>query len=328
MSAVAPPAIAPWFEDLAVGQVFDAAPALTLTPGHAAVHQALVGDRLALALDMELSRRVVGGPLAHPALVWDVAIGQSTLATRRVRANLFYRGLAFRRFPLIGDTLRTATEVVALRQNRRRDGRPVTGLAVLRVRTVDQEDRPVLNFVRCAMLPLRDAHVDTGHAAELDGLGGELEPADLAGAVAGWDLAALRDRVPGGLSVDPDRTGDVVSAAPELARLTLNVAAAHHDAAAGARGRRLVYGGHTIGVAAAQAARAVPGMATIVAWHGCDHHAPVFEGDTLRSALDVEQIEPLRDGAALAHLRSRVTAEREGAGAVPVLDWRFVAVVV
>ena len=42
-------------------------------------------------------------------------------------------------------------------------------------------------------------------------------------------------------------TGDVVSSAPELARLTLNIAATHHDSRVG--GRRLVYGGHTIGLA-------------------------------------------------------------------------------
>ncbi len=44
----------PWYEDLEVGQVFDAAPAQTLTDGHAAVHQAIVGDRLRLALDGHL----------------------------------------------------------------------------------------------------------------------------------------------------------------------------------------------------------------------------------------------------------------------------------
>ena len=57
-----------------------------------------------------------GSALAHPALVCDVAIGQSTLATQRVIANLFYRGLVLRRGPRIGDTLRTRTEVVALAQ--------------------------------------------------------------------------------------------------------------------------------------------------------------------------------------------------------------------
>ena len=54
----------------------------------------------------------------------------------------------------LGDTLRTTTEVVARRENRVKEGRRPTGLALLRIRTVDQEDRPVLDFTRCAMLPL------------------------------------------------------------------------------------------------------------------------------------------------------------------------------
>ena len=81
----------------------------------------------------------VPGALAHPALVCDVAIGQSTLVTQRVRANLFYRGLAFHRFPVIGDSLFTRTEVVGLKQN----SSGPTGLAALRMTTVDQVGRLV-----------------------------------------------------------------------------------------------------------------------------------------------------------------------------------------
>jgi hypothetical protein len=47
-------------------------------------------DRLRLALDAELAAAMIGtdAPLAHPAPVCDVAIGQSTLVTQRVKANL------------------------------------------------------------------------------------------------------------------------------------------------------------------------------------------------------------------------------------------------
>src|SRR5580698_4074528 len=94
----------PFFDDLAVGQEFASAPAVTLTEGLAAGHQAILGDRLALMLDHQVCREVTGGePLAHPGLVWDVAIGQSTVVTQRVRANLFYRGLVFHRTPVICD---------------------------------------------------------------------------------------------------------------------------------------------------------------------------------------------------------------------------------
>lgn len=105
----------PYFEDLRHGQLFEDCPGLTLTEGLAAAHRAIVGGRLPLALDGELSRRVLGagGALAAPNLAWDVAIGQSTTATHTVVANLFYRGVVFRRAPRIGDTLRTVTEVAA-----------------------------------------------------------------------------------------------------------------------------------------------------------------------------------------------------------------------
>ena len=138
-----------------IGQVFDWAPSATLTAGLAAAHQAILGDRLRLALDADLCAAVTGtpGPLAHPALVCNVAIGQSTLVTQRVKANLFYRGLTFHRFPVIGDTIYTRTEVVGLRANSVKPGRAPTGLAALRMTTIDQADRLVLDFYRCAMLP-------------------------------------------------------------------------------------------------------------------------------------------------------------------------------
>jgi acyl dehydratase len=324
----------PYFEDLRVGEVIDTAPGLTLTEGHAALHQAIVADRLRLALDAPLAAAVLGAdaPLAHPALVCDVSIGQSTLVTQRVIANLFYRGLVLRRAPLIGDTLRTTTEVVALRQNSSRPGRAATGLAVLRVRTADQQDRRVLDFWRCAMLPLRDRDAVTGHADDLDAIPTELDPTVLHAATAGWNLDAFRAAAPGPHLADlsPGQRwtlegGDAVSAAPELARLSLNVAMAHHDRHAGGSGRRLVYGGHTIGIAAAQATRVLPNLVTIVGWHGCDHLAPVFEDDTLYSEVEVIDLEPLQAGGGLVHLRSRVRAQR-GSASSDVLDWRFVGV--
>ena len=85
-------------------------------------------------------------------------------------ANLFYRGLALRRSPRIGDTLRTVTEVVALRDTSERPGRAPTGLAALRVVTVDQLDRPVLDYYRCAMLPMRPGSPRPGHTADLNAI--------------------------------------------------------------------------------------------------------------------------------------------------------------
>ncbi|HET6734042.1 MaoC family dehydratase [Mycobacterium sp.] len=318
----------PYFDELEVGQVFDSAPSMTLTAGAAAVHQSILGDRLRLALDAQLAYVVTGATaaLAHPALVCDVAIGQSTLATQRVKANLFYRGLRFHRFPMIGDSLFTRTEVVALLQNSAKPGRAPTGLAALRMTTVDQIGRLVLDFYRCAMLPLRDGAADTGRADDLSTIGSD--PAPTHDPTADWDADAYREKVPGS-GFDADiagtvlhSTADVVTGAPELARLTLNIAATHHDWRVG--GQRLVYGGHTIGLAMAQATRLLPNLVTVLGWESCDHTGPVHEGDTLYSELHVDGASALPDGrGGVLNLRSLVYAVGETDR--QVLDWRFTA---
>ncbi|VBA45173.1 Beta-methylmalyl-CoA dehydratase [Mycobacterium attenuatum] len=323
----------PYFDDLSVGQVFDWAPAMTLSSGLAAAHQAMVGDRLRLALDTDLCAAVTGAPgaLAHPGLVCNVAIGQSTLVTQRVKANLFYRGLTFHRFPVIGDTIRTRTEVVRLRANAAKPGRAPTGLAALRMTTVDQADRLVLDFYRCAMLPAGPAwQADRPEApgADLSTVGANVTgPA--VDPTAGWDAAAFRERVPGphfdaGIAGSVlHSTADLVSSAPELARLTLNIAATHHDSRVS--GKRLVYGGHTIGLALAQASRLMPNLVTVLGWQHCDHTGPVREGDTLYSELHVESARPVGNGGVLG-LRSLVYAVSDEAEPDrQVLDWRFTA---
>jgi acyl dehydratase len=301
---------------------------MTLTAGAAAVHQSIIGDRMRLPLDAELSRAVTGSTaaLAHPALVCDVAIGQSTLATQRVKANLFYRGLRFHRFPVLGDTLRTATEVVGLKQNSAKPGRAATGLAALRMTTVDQDDHLVLDFHRCAMLPLSDGAPDTEHDDDLSVIGTDMPaPSD---PTKHWDAHAFRARVPGphfdvsAKGTVLHSTADVVSSAPELARLSLNIAATHHDSRVG--GQRLVYGGHTIGLALAQATRVLPNLVAILGWESCDHTGPVHEGDTVYSEVHVEAAIALERGSGgLLRLRSLVYAVGEPDR--PVLDWRFTA---
>jgi citrate lyase beta subunit/acyl dehydratase len=314
---------APYFDELEVGATFGA-PAVTLTEGQAALHQAIVGDRLRLALDAALYAAVTGTPglLAHPMLVCDVAIGQSTAPSMRVLGNLFYRGLGARPVPL-GTTLKTTTEVVARRAASR--GR---GIVALHVRTVDGEGVPVLDFHRAPLLPARPGTEAASGADDLDTVGHGVDAAALV--PAHWELGPLRADALGPLFADL-RAGDViaveahetVTAATELARLSLNMAHTHTDASQGAHGQRLVYGGHVIGVAAGHVTRAFPDLATILAWESCDHLGPTFEGDRLASYLELTACEPLDDGG-LVHLRVHTTASADDQPPRDVLDWRLI----
>jgi len=320
----------PFYDDLQIGQRFDSAPVMRLTGGLAAAHHAIVGGRLRLAFDATLSAAVTGRaePFAAPAFVWDMAIGQSTLVTQRAIANLFYRGLVFRRAPAIGDSLKTVTTIIGLRPASAKPGRPPRGLVTMRIATSDQEGRPVLDFCRCAMLPAREVR-NAGTQGETELPPSDFTAAQLSAAAATWNLDAYRSALPGP-HFDALRAGavlhlaggDVVSSAPELARLTMNLAIVHHDRTVS--GKRLVYGGHTIGLAAAQLTRAFPALVTILGWHDCDHLGPVHEGDTLHSKITVERREALPGGGGLAHLRSQVQATNIEGGVSDVLDWRLI----
>jgi acyl dehydratase len=330
----------PWFEDFHVGLEFDA-PAVTLTSGHAGFYLALTGDRLRLPLDHELARIVLGDgpPPVHPLLAISVAIGQTTWLSQRVKANLFYRGLALHWTVRIGDTLTTRSRVLALRQNRPQPGRAATGLVGLEVTTVNQRGERVMHCWRCPMIPCRDPNAVTGHADDLDGLGRDPLGAGAGDAALGtllssWRLERLVECWPQSLPprATPIAAGqryriearDTITMAPEFVRLTLNMAMAHTDARLAYTGQRLVYGGHVMAIAFAQVTRALPDLLTMTAWISCDHTAPAFEGDRVRTEVTVEQVEAVSHGLTHLTLRAIAFAARgEPETEIAVLDWRF-----
>ncbi len=329
---------APYFEDISVGDEFNDVPAVTLTDGHTAIHQALFGDRSRLPLDLKLSHKVTGhsSALVSPSLVSNLAIGQSTLPSKRVMGNLFYRGLHFHRSVFVGDTLRTTTRVVALRQNKLKEGRPASGMVALEVHVTNQTGETVLLFWRCPMIPCEDPAADTGRNDSFDGMPETISDMDLVSHIPEWDYDHFRDALTGKHFADYQpgdvfavESRDTVTLAPELVRMTLNMAMAHTDASRSVYGKRLVYGGHTISMAAAQISHALPNLITILAWFKCDHVAPVFEFDILNSIVHVEDLLPA-DSFGLAKIHVEVFATRgpeapESGDNVKVLDWHLAA---
>ena len=283
----------PWFEDFSIGDDLSAVPSVTVTDGYTAIHQMVFGDRSRLPLDQVLSRKVTGQKrsLVNPALVSNIAIGQSTIPTQRVLGNLFYRGLRFHRPVYIGDTLTTTTKVVALRQNAIKPGRPSSGMVGLEMHVVNQEGETVLLFWRCPMVPCKDKDIDTGHNDDLSFMPETIDQQDLLASVPDWNLGLLpsvTDEFSPG-SVVKVEARDTVTSAPEIVRMTLNLAMTHTDAGRGVYKKRLVYGGHTISLAAAQLSRVLPSLATVLCWYKCDHVAPVFEQDILSSVITVKR---------------------------------------
>ncbi|MDH5738569.1 MAG: MaoC/PaaZ C-terminal domain-containing protein, partial [Gammaproteobacteria bacterium] len=180
--------------------------------------------------------------------------------------------------------------------------------------------------------PCRDAlaltHKDDDFSFIPDSLG------DLDDLIPQWDLQAYRNLFRGGHgeTIEPGceylvESRDTITLAPELVRMTLNMAMTHTDADSSVYGKRLVYGGHTISMAAAQMTRALPNMVTILGWYSCDHLAPVFEEDTLQSTVNIDGKNETDNGC-LVDISVRVVARRgrqspDSGSEVDVLLWKL-----
>jgi 2-methylfumaryl-CoA hydratase len=318
------PGDGPFYDDLHPGYRFPTPPSVTLEAGSTAGYRMIVGEHWPPGLDHRLASALTGqvAPLVNPGFVLSCAIGASTIATRRVIANLFYRDVILYRSVHLGETLTTTTEVVAMSDASARTGSPPRGKVLLGI-TARTDAGVVVDFQRCALIPCR-GDVAPGHVGDIGTSHGRLDLARFDAAAPAWDLGLLtqHDLWPiGDTRVDPLR--DVVDQATALVRLTHNLAAVHRDAMATVAGdRRLVYGGHTVALAQASLERTLGGLATIVGWHECNHVGPVYEGDLLgfRHTAVAERHRDNRTSGRVRAIRVEAVAYR-GGDEVVVLDW-------
>ncbi len=330
------PADGPYYDDLHSGLVFVRPTAVTLDSGLAVAYQAVSGDSLPMSINQPLCQQVTGRPelLVNPGLVFTMSIGASTVATKRVVANLFYRNMVLREQIFLGQTIETTTQVAGLADASLRPGKPPRGKALLSIsssinrsnRSTDSTaDDVVLDYQRCALIPCRG-----------DALPGHDD--DVGSSESEVDLDRFLPSVPNGWNLDPlgphdqwdegetryDQLRDVVDNATALVRLSHNVAAVHRDAEVSQFGRRLVYGGHTVALAQASLVRTLAGMATVLGWQSCNHLAPVFEQDILSCRHTLLGERSVAIGTVRA-IRVEVAASRNDENnqriVAPVLDW-------
>ncbi len=327
----------PFFEDFLKEQTFGA-PSVTVTGGFCAIYQSITGDRMRLPLDHELSKKVTGSssPVVHPMLVINIVNGQTTYASQNVKGNLFYRGLIMKAPVFVNDTLTTTTKVVGLKQNKPKPGRAATGMVALEIETLNQNGECVMRYWRCPMIPCRNSEAETGHNDDFnwipEGLTSDVINASVP---SDWNYTVLTkdsfEPLQPSFSIGDHVTiagQDTITAAPELVRLTGNIAFAHTDASRSYLNKRLVYGGQTISLAFAQVMRAMPNIIALVGWQSCDHLSPVLEEDIIRSEFDVSNISPASAGGYLHELRIKTYAKRLDKAAKyvesEVLDWKLV----
>ena len=316
-----------FYDDMHVGLRFPSPSGVLLDAGLASLYTAISGDGLALTQDRDLCQAVTGQAalLVNPALVLHVSIGASTVATRNVIGNLFYRNVVLARQVHQGTTLRTITGVIALADSRPKPGSAPRGKALLGIQTTTADGEIVVDYERCPLLPCKGENAP-GHCDEIGAAAPELDLADFTDSVPnGWHLGELGDHDSWAVGDSrPDHQRDMVDMATALVRITHNQAAVHRDADASSYPGRLVYGGHTVALAQASLGRVLKGLATVVGWHSCNHTAPVFEEDILSCSHTLVDQVPV-DGGWCRAIHIEVMAHRPDAEPVKVLDWTPIA---
>lgn len=269
----------PYYDEFEQGMIIPPLPPVTVTEADNVAYRMITGDQHLPSADRAAYAAISGSNqgMVYPSLAMQYSIGQTTNATRRAIANLYYRSVRILRAVEIGETLRTTTTVLGLADARPK-GEVHRGKVWLGIETVG-DSGPVVQYERCALVASRGG--SPGHGDEIPGPSEPVPLADVASLAPRWDLGSLPSTEWAVGEEQADAMRDHVDLAPSLARMTFNQAFVHRDGTASIYNKRLVYGGHVQGLAQSSLSRVLPGIAAVVAWDGCDHVGPAFEGDLL-----------------------------------------------
>ncbi len=304
-----------FFEDYQLNEVIEHAVPRTVSGGERALYHALYPSRHALASSDEFARSC--GLAASPMddlITFHVVFGKTVpdISLNAV-ANLGYAEARWLKPVYAGDTLRSSSQVIGLKQNS--SGK--NGVVWVRTTGTNQHGEAVLEYVRWVMLKKRDLEAAAPDvvvpelakvvAADqlslpegLDFTGYDFTQAGEAHRLSDYTVGEQIDHVDG---VTIEEAEHMIAT-----RLWQNTAKVHFDATARPDGKRLMYGGHIISLARALSFNGLANAQMIVGINAGAHANPCFAGDTVRAwseVLDVAQTNA--PGVGLIRLRTVAT---------------------
>lgn len=308
-----------FFEDYAIGDALLHAVPRTVGEGERALYHALYPSRHAIYSSDEFARScgLPESPLDDLA-AFHVVFGKTVPdVSLNAVANLGYAEGRWLKQVYAGDTLRSISEVIGLKQNS--SGK--TGVVYVRTRGLNQLDEVVLDYVRWVMVRKRDLDAPAPDAV-VPALATALSVDDLV-IPDGLDFTNYDF----GLAGEPHRCGDyaigetidhvdgvTVEEAEHMmaTRLWQNTAKVHFDTSVRPDGSRLIYGGHVISMARALSFNGLANAQMVVALNGGSHANPCFSGDTIRAWSEVLDRAPT-NAPGVDAIRLRLVATKGGA---------------
>ncbi|MGB0748103.1 MAG: MaoC family dehydratase [Magnetospiraceae bacterium] len=310
-----------FFEDFKLGQTILHATPRTITEGDVALYTGLYGGRFAVqsADDFAMNLGFKAAPI-DDLLVFHMVFGKTVpdISLNAV-ANLGYAGGKFGVPVYAGDTVRTVSTVIGLKENS--NGK--TGVVWVNSVGTNQLGETVLDYVRWVMVNKRDHAAPTPEtvAPELPGAVAAAEfvlPEDLD--FTGYDTALagsnhLWEDYTVGEKIDHVDGMTLEEAEHQIAtRLYQNTAKVHFDQLAANSnrfGRRLIYGGHIISLARGLTFNGLANGFKLVAINGGAHTNPTFAGNTIFAWSEVLEKMEVPGRTDLGALRLRTVATKD-----------------
>ncbi|TCL08545.1 L-erythro-3-methylmalyl-CoA dehydratase [Shimia isoporae] len=308
-----------FFEDYSLGQVIEHAVPRSVGAGERALYHALYPARHALYSSDEFARAsgLPQSPLDDLA-AFHVVFGKTVPdVSLNAVANLGYAEGRWLRPVYAGDTLRSSSEVIGLKQNS--NGK--TGVVYVRTRGVNQRDEVVMEYVRWVMVRKRDIDAPAPETVVPE-LSKVIDPADLvipeglnfsnydfgqAGEDHRWDDYEVGETIDHVDGVTLEEAEHMMAT-----RLWQNTAKVHFDATFRPDGQRLIYGGHIISLARALSFNGLANAQMIVGLNGGAHANPAFSGLTVKAWSEVlDKAETSAPG--VGAIRLRLVATKGGA---------------
>lgn len=300
-----------YFEDFKVGQTLTHATPLTVGTGDTSLYRALTGSRHVLySADTVAKANGFKELPIDPILAFHVVFGKTVpdISLNAV-ANLGYAEGRFLEPVYPGDTLRAVSEVIGLKENS--NGK--TGVVYVRTQGLNQDDEPVLSYVRWVMVNKRDASNPPPEPIVPD-LAKAVSPSELKAqghyqtwndTLAGSDLRY--DAYEVGEKINHVDGMTVEEAEHQIAtRLYQNTAKVHFDGHGqkdSRFGKRLIYGGVVISIARALSFNGLANACEVLAINAGTHTGPLFAGDTLYAWSEVLDKAELSDTVGALRLR-------------------------
>jgi itaconyl-CoA hydratase len=143
-----------YYEDFAVGDIYEHRPGRTITEADNINFSLMTMNQHPMHCDANFAAKSeFKRPLVNSGLTLAVVLGMTVNdVSLKAIANLGWKNIDLTGPVFPGDTLYAESEVLDKRESK---SRPTQGLVTVETRAFKQDSKPVMNFVRTALIPKR-----------------------------------------------------------------------------------------------------------------------------------------------------------------------------